>query len=216
MMKSNVDIIRDVIDQVVNQKEIEAWDQFFSQDYVAHGVPFIGMGFARDTSGNKHIINMVFPESPAEGKLRVGDEILWVADDQQCWESYEEIEEGLKGKSYTLGIRRGHQTLEVELSRSLVRGFDTHTSQAKADMQDFMTNQFPNLTATIHQILADGDRVVSLLEYRGTHKRYKKEAVWQEAWFVRMSEGMIVESWPINDLYTYFRHLGYQLVPHGK
>lgn len=216
MRKSNVDTIRDVIEQVVNQKKIEAWDEFFSPEYVAHGAPFIGMGFGRVTSGNKHIINMVFPDSPAERKLWVGDEILWVADDQQCWESFEEIEEGLKGRSYKLGVKRGDQTLEVELTRAIVRGYDTHTAQAKSEMREFMTNQFPDLTATIQQIIADGDRVVSLLEYRGTHKRYQREAVWQEAWFVRMSEGMIVESWPINDLYTYFRHLGYQLVPPGK
>ena len=68
-------------------------------------------------------------------------------------------------------------------------------------------------TTTIKLILADGDMVVSLLEYRGTHATIKREAVWREAWFVRLSEGKIVESWPITDLDSYFRHLGYQLIP---
>jgi hypothetical protein len=31
-MKSNVEIIQDVIEQVVNQKKIDIWDQYFSQD----------------------------------------------------------------------------------------------------------------------------------------------------------------------------------------
>ena len=38
-MKSNIEIIQEVIEQVVNQKKIKKWDLFFSQDYMAHGAP---------------------------------------------------------------------------------------------------------------------------------------------------------------------------------
>jgi len=212
-MKTNVEIIQETIEQVVNQKKIELWGQYFSQVYVAHGAPHIGMGFSRDGSGNKHIINFVFPDSPAEGKLQVGDELLWVEDAHQRWETYEKIPEGLKGKAYRVGVRRGDKTFEVELTRDLFKGFDTDNDQAKSDMGVFMTEQFPDLKATIKLILADGDLVVSLLEYRGTHAKFEREAVWREAWFARLADGKIVESWPIMDLDSYFRHLGYQLVP---
>ena len=74
-----------------------------------------------------------------------------------------------------------------------------------------MTKQFPDLKATIRLILADGEMVVCLLEYRGIHAKFKREAVWREAWFARLSEGKIVEGWPVIDLDTYFRQLGYQL-----
>jgi predicted ester cyclase len=177
------------------------------------------MGFSRDTSGNKHLINMIFPGSPAEGKLQVGDELLWVADEHQRWSTFEEIKQGLskgnRGSKIKVGVGRGNQTLEVELSRGYFKGFDTHNNQAKSEMRSFMTDQFPDLTATIKLILADGDMVVSLLEYRGTHAKLEREAVWREAWFTRLSEGQIVESWPIIDESSYFRHLGYQLIPPG-
>jgi predicted ester cyclase len=78
-----------------------------------------------------------------------------------------------------------------------------------------MTNQIPDLTAAIKLILADGDMVVCLLEYRGTHAEFEREAVWREAWFTRLSEGKIEESWPIIDESSFLRHLGYQLVPPG-
>ena len=214
-MKSNKEIIQDTIEQVVNQKNIDAWEVYFSPDYVAHGAPFIGMGFGRDTSGKVHMVNMIFPGSPAEGVLEVGDEVLWVADEQQRWESYEEIEEGLRGKTYTLGIRRGDQTLEVELTKDLIQGFDTPNDQAKAEMGAFMTEQFPDLKATIQLILGEGEMVVSLLEYRGTHAKFQRESVWREAWFARLSDGLIVESWPIIDESSFLRHLGYRLVPPG-
>lgn len=212
-MKSNVEIIQDTIEQVVNQKNIDMWDQYFSPDYIARGAPYIGMGFSRDSSGDQHIINMIIPDSPVDGKLQVGDELLWVEDERRRWTTYEEIEQGLQGRKYKVGVRRGNQTLEYKLTKDLFKGFDTHTEQAKSEMREFMTKQFPDLRATIQLILADGDIVVCLLEYRGTHVKFKREAVWREAWFARLSEGKIVEGWPVIDLDTYFRQLGYQLIP---
>jgi predicted ester cyclase len=212
-MKSNIEIIRDTIEQIVNQKKIDMWDYFFSPDYIAQGAPFIGMGFSRDSSDNQHIINLVIPGSPAEGKLQMGDELLWVEDERQRWSTYEEIEQGLQGYKYKVGVRRGNQTLEYTLTKDLIKGIDTHTDQAKMEMREFITNQFPELKASIRLILADGDMVVCLIEYRGFHIKYEREAVWREAWFARLSEGKIVEGWPIIDLDTYFRQLGYQLTP---
>ena len=45
-MKSNAEIIQDTIEQIVNQKKIEKWDQYFSPDYISRGAPHIGMGFS--------------------------------------------------------------------------------------------------------------------------------------------------------------------------
>jgi predicted ester cyclase len=216
-MKSNAEIIQDVIEQVVNQKRIDAWDQYFSQDYIARGAPYVGIGFSVDSSGNKHIISIIVPGSPAEGKLQVGDELLWAEDEHQRWATYEDISQGIlrgyRGRKCRMGIRRGSQTLEYELTRALFRGFDTNNDQAKSDMLEFMTKQIPDLMATIKLILADGDMVVCLLEYRGTHADFEREAVWREAWFARLSEGKIVEGWPITDESSYLRQLGYQLIP---
>ena len=212
-MKSNVETIQDIIEQIVNQKKIDQWDQYFSPDYISRGAPYIGMGFSRDSSKNKHIINIVIPGSPADGKLEMGDELLWVDDEHQRWATYEEIEQGIQGRQYKVGVRRGNQTLEYELIKDYFKGFDTHTDQAKAEMQEFMTKEFPDLKATIKLILAEGDMVVSLVEYRGTHANFKREAVWREAWFARLSEGKIVEGWPIIDESSFFRHLGFQLIP---
>jgi predicted ester cyclase len=216
LMKSNVEIIQDVIEQVVNQKKIEAWDQYFSQDYIARGAPFIGMGFSVDSSENKHIINFIAAGSPVEGKLKVGDELLWQEDEHKHWATYEEIKRGLgryRGKKLKVGVQRGDQILQYEFTRDIINGFDTHNDQAKTDMREFMTKEFPDLQASIKQIIADGDRVVCMLEYRGTHADFEREAVWREAWFVRLSDGKIVEGWPILDLESYFTQLGYQIIP---
>ena len=216
-MKSNVEIIQDIIEQVVNQKKIDVYDQYFSEDYISRGDPYVGTGLSVDSSGNKHIINIIYPGSPADGKLQVGDELLWAEDEHQRWATYEEIKQGIlqsyRGNKYKVGVRRGNQTLEYELTKDLIKGFDTPKDQAKSALREFMTKEFPDLKATIKQILADGDMVVCLLEYRGTHADLEREAVWREAWFVRLSEGKIVEDWTVLNLDSYFRQLGYQIIP---
>ncbi len=215
-MKSNVEIIQDVLEQVVNQKNIDAWDTYFSPEYIARGAPFVGMGLGRDSSGSKNIISAIIPGSPAEGKLRVGDELVWAEDERQRFATYEEISQGVqshRGSKLKVGVRRGNQTLEVELTRGLIPGFDTGNDRAKSEMQEFMTKEIPDLRVEVQMAIADGDMVVCLMEYRGTHARFKREAVWREAWFVRLSEGKIVESWPLPDIDAYCRQLGYQMIP---
>ena len=215
-MKSNVEIVRDVLEQVVNQKRIDAWDEYFSREYVARGAPYVGMGFSRESTGEHHIIYAVVPGSPADGKLEVGDELLWVEDEWQRWATYEDIPEGIRshrGDTLMLGVRRRNQTLECEVVRGLVRGFDTDNDRAKSEMLDFMTKEIPDLSVDVKLTLADGDMVVCLMEYRGTHAHFKREATWREAWFVRLSEGKIVESWPLPDIDAYCRQLGYRITP---
>jgi predicted ester cyclase len=215
-MKSNAEIVRDVLEQVVNQKKIDAWDQYFGPDYVARGAPSIGMGFSRDTSGNKHKIDAISPGSPAEGKLQVGDELVWVEDERQRWATHEDMSRGFqryRGSTLKLGVRRGRETLEVELTRGPIQGFDTDCAQAKSDMREFMTREIPDLRVDVKLTLGDGDKVACLMEYRGTHANFKREAVWREIWIVRLSEGKIVESWPLPDVDAYLRQLGYQSIP---
>jgi len=218
-MKSNVEIIQDIIEQVVNQKKIDVYDGYFSPDYISRGNPYFGMGYSVNSSGKKHIIEVIAPDSNALGKLQVGDELLWAEDEHQRWATYEEVKQGIlqgyRGNKYRVGVRRGNQTLEYELTRGLIKGFDTPRDQAKANLKEFMTNGFPDLKATIKQILTDGDMVVCLLEYCGTHAELEREAVWREAWFVRMSEGVIVEDWTVFNGESYFRQLGYQFIPPG-
>jgi len=216
--KANTEIIHDVLEQVVNQKRIDAWDEYFSPDYIARGAPFFGMGFSRDTSGDNHIIDGILDGSPAEGRLQVGDELLWVEDDRQRWETFEDISEGLRshrGSTLRVGVRRDQQTLEVELTRGLIRGFDTDNDQAKSEMQHFMTQEMPDLSVEVKMTLEDGDKVVCLKEYRGTHAEFKREAIWREIWIARLSEGKIVESWPLPDVDAYCRQLGFQVTPPG-
>ena len=152
-MKTNVEIIQDIVEQDINQKKIDQWDQYFSQDYIARGAPYVGTGFSFDSSGKKHMIDMIIPGSPAEGKLQVGDELLWAEDEHQRWANYEEIKpgimRGIRGSKFKVGVRRGNQSLEYEFTRDLIKGFDVPRAQVKSDMRHFLTKEFPELQSSI-------------------------------------------------------------------
>ena len=215
-MKSNIEIIQEVIEQVVNQKKIKKWDLFFSQDYMAHGAPYLGIGYSTKKVGYKLIINFIVPGSPAEGNLQEGDELLWGEDERQRWGNVKALSQaigrGQRGSIFKLAVRRGDETLEFELAKGPFH-VDTGCKQAKAEMKIFMTKVVPDLQATIDLIFGDGDMVVCLMTYSGTHATYKREAIWREAWITRLSAGMIVESWPVNDESSFLRQIGYKLVP---
>ena len=67
LMKSNVEIIQEIVEQVFNQKQVDLWDQYTSQDYVSNTAPYVGAGFMNDSSTGKHIVNGIAPDGPAEG-----------------------------------------------------------------------------------------------------------------------------------------------------
>jgi predicted ester cyclase len=99
------------------------------------------------------------------------------------------------------------------LTRGIIRGFDTDNDQAKSEMQHFITREIPDLSVEIKMTLEEGDKVVCLKEYRGTHAEFQREAIWREIWIARLSEGKIVESWPLPDIDAYCRQLGYRITP---
>ncbi len=76
-------------------------------------------------------------------------------------------------------------------------------------------NAFPDLTVTIDDQVAEGDRVVTRLTFSGTHKGdYRgvaatgKYASWGQIAIARIENGKIVESWRIPDRLGLRQQLG--------
>jgi hypothetical protein len=43
MSNTNKEIVQGFIEQVVNQKRIDLWDEYISKVYISHTAPYIGM-----------------------------------------------------------------------------------------------------------------------------------------------------------------------------
>ena len=76
-------------------------------------------------------------------------------------------------------------------------------------------NAFPDLTVTIDDQIAEGDKVVTRLTFSGTHRGdYRgvaatgRQATWSQIAIARIEDGMIVESWRIPDRLGLRQQLG--------
>lgn len=74
---------------------------------------------------------------------------------------------------------------------------------------------FPDITVSIIHLLADGDKVISHIQMRGTHKKEfmgipatNKRVVWSAISIVRLANGKIAERWNIADRYSLLQQLG--------
>ncbi len=74
---------------------------------------------------------------------------------------------------------------------------------------------FPDIAVTIIHLLADGDKVISHVQMRGTHKgefmgipATGKRVEWSAISIVRLANGKIAERWNIADRYGLLQQLG--------
>lgn len=74
---------------------------------------------------------------------------------------------------------------------------------------------FPDIVVTIIHLLADGDKVISHVQMRGTHKKEfmgvpatDKRVEWSAISIVRLANGKIAERWNIADRYSLLQQLG--------
>jgi steroid delta-isomerase-like uncharacterized protein len=74
---------------------------------------------------------------------------------------------------------------------------------------------FPDIAVTIIHLLADGDKVISHVHMRGTHKgefmgisATGKRVEWSAITILRLANGKIAERWNIADRYGLLQQLG--------
>ena len=99
----------------------------------------------------------------------------------------------------------------------LATGEESHSVGVKSYQQEVMgfRSVFPDITAAIIHLLADGDRVVSHAQMRGTHKgefmgypATGKKVEFSAISIVRLANGKLVERWNIADRYGLLQQLG--------
>jgi hypothetical protein len=105
MTQTNSSIVRGFFDEVINERRLDLLPKYFSEEYVGHGTPYVGIGVAPDYSrGEKVTVKLVNPGGPSEGKLMVGDEILRVSDGERTWETFEELRQSAWGPGVMLQL----------------------------------------------------------------------------------------------------------------
>lgn len=217
MTQTNSDILRGYFDEVINQQHLDLIPKYFSEKFIGHGTPYVGMGVMTDnSSGVKVTIQLVNPGSPAEGKLVVGDELLRVFDGEHTWKTFDELRQplwgqGALGTSLTVWVRREEVEHEIILKRGLVQGFEFPYHLIEPGTREYIKD-WPDLKARLVNVVETGDLVAYHAENQGHNTRYGRSAVWAEFGFVRIQDGKITDWWSVEDTFSLFMQLGYTIL----
>lgn len=183
MTQTNSSILRGFLDEVVNQKRLNLLSKYFSENFVGHGTPYVGVGIAPDYSSEmkKVTVEVVNPGGPAEGKLMVGDEILRVSDGERTWETFDELREpawgqGVLGTSLTIWVRREEVEHEVSLVRGLMPGFESPYRALESGMREWL-EEWPDLESRLVHAMEAGDLVAYHTGNQGNNARFGRAAV---------------------------------------
>jgi predicted ester cyclase len=219
MSKSNKVIARGYIDDIFNAKRVDLIETYLSADFSLRGFPYVGTGIYVDTtSGDKCVITHIQPEGPANGHLVTGDELLSVEDDNNSWNTYDEIKQtlwghGLIGSKISFRVLRKGKTADVVMSRGLVKGYNVSFDLFKDSFKKYLLEEYPDLEAKINSLIQEDDLVAFSITMKGTDTEYNRQAVWTESGFYRFADGKIIEAWGDSNEYTRMKQLGYQIIP---
>ena len=218
MAQTNINILHGYFEEVINQKHLDRIPKYFSEKFTEHGSPYVGMGLMiDDTSGDKVTIMQVVPGSPADGKLKSGDEILQAYDGDNTWKTYDELRQGgvwgqgEVGTCITVKVRRDNAEHEIDIIRGLIKGMQGHYDMLEKGMSEYF-KEYPDLKTRLVNVIESGDLVAYHLEAQGFNTRYGRSAVWSEFGFARIQDGKITEKWSSEDSISMLKQLGYTLL----
>ena len=216
MTQTNSGILRGFFEEVLNERRLDLFPKYLSQDYVGHGTPYVGMGVAPDYSDGETVtVQLVIPGSPADGKLRAGDEILRVVDGERTWQTFDELRgstwgQGVPGTPLTVWVRREGAEHEIPVVRGLVPGYEFPYHLVEPSMRLFFKD-WPDLKTRLVNVMEAGDLVAYHAENQGYNARYGRAAVWAEFGFVRIQDDKITDWWSTEDSFSQLKQLGYTI-----
>jgi predicted SnoaL-like aldol condensation-catalyzing enzyme len=217
MSKTNIQLVREYIEEVPNKKHFDRIFEYCSKDCVIHIAPYVGLGLnADDRSGERIILLDIAPTGPAHGKLLPGDELIRVQDDDKIWETFDELKSGMWGMGVfgtrlTVTVRRDGKLLSIPLVRSRVEGWDLKLHEIVDVWWDDIKKHWPDIRSEIKLIFGQDDLVSCFSIVSGTNLEYQRTAVWSECNIYRIQNGKIIETWGVEDSYSEMKQLGFRI-----
>jgi predicted SnoaL-like aldol condensation-catalyzing enzyme len=219
MGRTNKEIALEYYAEVINGKKLDRLDDFYSEALIWHSPTLIGSGLKLDnSSGDKLTIVGTVPGSPADGVLLPGDQIIWVSDGKNTWDTYQQLigsswGSGYAGSFLTFRVLRGAETHEIQLVRAFVEGMTWSLAEQREGFRYYLTELCPDLKITVEHILAEGDMVSAFITNQGTFTDYNRQSIWNSFDLLRFKDGKIVEFWGVDDGLTLQKQQGYRIEP---
>jgi predicted ester cyclase len=218
MKDQNIQIVKEYIEQVFNQKRIERIFDYIAEECIFHSPPYVGIGLIPDsTSGERIVIQEIARGGPADGKLQIGDVITRARDANGDWQTFDELHlrlwgQGKLGAPVTLTVLRGDKELEYTIMRGRIEGFDNKAEDTIWMWEEYLTKEFPDLTCEINLIFGEGDQVAYFATNTGTNSTFHQTVIWTECNILRLEKGRIVEWWGVEDTQSQMLQEGFRLL----
>ncbi len=218
MTKNNVQVVKEYIEQIINQRRFDRLTDYCTEECVLHATPYVGLGVDfDDTSGEKLILTHMAPGGPAVAHLQIGDELLRVQDGDHIWETFDELRKGMwaRGTPNTeimLTVRRHENILTIPLRRERIEHFDLKASEIFTDTNSFWEKFWPEIKMEVREIFGSDDKVACYAINTGTHREYGCPAIWGELDIFKFKDGRINEVWSVEDTYSQRLQLGYRIL----
>ena len=218
MSKTNVEVVRGFIDQILNARHLDQVLQYTSKDCWLHSPPYIGLGtWVFPTPDNRLVIQKVAKNAPATGKVQAGDELVRVSDIRRTWDTFEKLknnpwEIGKVGETVTITVRRSGKLMDIPLVRSRIEGDDITIEEWLQIIGDNFLKNWPVYKIEIKMIVAQGDLVTVYIIIEGTNSQFHADAVWSGFSMARVKDGKMVDWWSVDDGVGCLAQLGYQQI----
>lgn len=204
-----------------DEKQVHQMGEFFSEDYVVHVSPYVGLGFTIDDSEEDKLkVKGLAKSSPAEKNLKFGDEIVGMADELHSTQSVEELRKGMEGwgqgeigTPITVTVIRDGTKLDLELTRAKIEGLDLHYAEFKDAWEHNLLTAVDNQKTELLHYFENGDMVMYFARTSGTVNEFGRSAIWEYAVVARIKDGKFVESWSVGPGLGYYTQLGFKIEP---
>lgn len=217
MTKANTTIVREYVEEILNRKHFDSIFEFCDKNCLVHVAPYVGTGiFTDDSSGEKVTVVNVASHGPAFGRLNAGDALVSARDDENTWETFDQLKSGLwgagiPGTTVTFTINRDGKVLTVPVTRSRIDGLELKLADFVEMWSADMLKNWPDLHTNIEMLFGDHDLVTCYALNSGTNKEYHRAAIWSEIDIFRLKKGKITDIWGISDELAQMKQLGYQI-----
>jgi hypothetical protein len=193
-------------------------DRNFAEDFVIEIETFVDRGFSVKKADDKVVVDLYpFGQHPVEGKLKNGDEIIFVQEGERRYETLPEILHGSWGgnpqESVHVQARRDGQIFEMEFTPVINKGGDWPypLEQWHKDIEG--AGEWGEQQSELLYIVEEGSRVACFVSHTGCHEKFQRTYAYTQAWIFEFRGGKIARFLEVHNTLAEYIALGYKLTP---
>ena len=205
--------------EMFNKRDCDGFRDYISENFEYALETWIDRGFSLKTEDKKAVIADVPAKSPCAGQLQPGDEIIFVQEAENIYDTFEKIRYFAWGfnpkQTVHLRARRGEEIIECNITPYVEKGgtWARTWDDWEKSIQDFEEN-YPEYHFSIEYLVAENDLVACVGSVSGTDKKFNNRPfAYSQALVFQLADGKITSCFEVHNTATELRQQGYRILP---